>query len=342
MEDTEGDSRNIDVHAVLDAIAIQQGIFVERTTNIYSFSHLTLQEYLTAKYISQKDSRIQKLVTESLTDKRWHEVFLLVAGIKDEVDPLLELMAEATHNLMNTPKLKNILQWVERITDSTDGDFQYLGKRALANANVYSYAYSYAYVENIANTIVETDANADDIAIVIAIAIANANAIAFANANADAIADADADTYAVAKVDANGIANAIALAFAIAFVFTNANAKQSIVYFYIYINWSQKWQIYRDIDYSSLINQLETLKQEIPNDQASESEKKDFTNKLLNSWFDAFHTTPEAMQLSREEIKTLDNYLYANLLIIECKNAAVRVSQKTWQKIESEMLLPRR
>jgi len=84
------------------------------------------------------------------------------------------------------------------------------------------------------------------------------------------------------------------------------------------------------------------LKQEIPNEQASESEKKAFIDKLLQTWFAAFHTTLEVMQLSTEEIKTFDNYLYANLLILECKNAAVRVSQTTWQKIESEMLLPKR
>ncbi len=47
------------------------------------------------------------------------------------------------------------------------------------------------------------------------------------------------------------------------------------------------------------------------------------------------------MKLSEDEVKNLDNYFYANRLIIECKNAAVRVSQKTWKEIESRMLLPR-
>ena len=223
LDDTEGDSRNVDVHAVLDAIAIQQGIFVERTTNIYSFFHLTLQEYLTAKYISQKDSRIQKLVTESLTDRRWKEVFLLVAGIKDEVDPLLELMAEATHNLMNTPKLKNILQWVERITDSTDSDFKYPGKRALAIANAYANTTAYANAYFYANTITSTNTNA------------------------------------------------------------NVCAKESICYFLLYISWSQQWKIYRDIDYSSLTNQLEILKQKIPNYLTSKYERNFFIDKLLKT-----------------------------------------------------------
>ena len=93
--------------------------------------------------------------------------------------------------------------------------------------------------------------------------------------------------------------------------------------------------------FTSLTNELEKLKQKIPNTLASEFNRKTFLDDLLKTWFAAFHTTPEAMKLSKDEIEILDNYLYANILIIECKNAAVGVSQKTWQEIESEMLLPR-
>ena len=133
LVDTSGDAKYIDTDKVLEAIVIQQGILVERAKDIYSFSHLTLQEYLTAKYISQDNHRIEKLITEHLTDERWREVFLLVAGIKDNSDELLLSMERQTHQLINTPKLHNLLAWLEKVTDSTDGDFKYLGKRALAS-----------------------------------------------------------------------------------------------------------------------------------------------------------------------------------------------------------------
>jgi hypothetical protein len=45
------------------------------------------------------------------------------------------------------------------------------------------------------------------------------------------------------------------------------------------------------------------------------------------------------VNLSKEEIRALDNFLYANYLIIQCKEAAVRVSPKTWEAIEGRMLL---
>ncbi|MBW4423054.1 MAG: NACHT domain-containing protein [Nostoc desertorum CM1-VF14] len=41
--------------AVLTAITVQQGILVERAVGVFSFSHLTIHEYLTAKYIVDHD-----------------------------------------------------------------------------------------------------------------------------------------------------------------------------------------------------------------------------------------------------------------------------------------------
>ncbi|WP_242058046.1 MULTISPECIES: NACHT C-terminal helical domain 2-containing protein [Nostoc] len=45
------------------------------------------------------------------------------------------------------------------------------------------------------------------------------------------------------------------------------------------------------------------------------------------------------VSLSEEEAEALGDYLYANHLIIQCKQAAVRVSPQTWEAIEARMLL---
>ncbi|MEM6752899.1 MAG: NACHT domain-containing protein, partial [Cyanobacteria bacterium P01_C01_bin.38] len=74
---------------ILDAIAIQQGILVERAQDVFSFSHLTLQEYLTAQYIVD-NCQIGKLLNNCLIDRRWDEVFQLVAGLmRGGIDDLL-------------------------------------------------------------------------------------------------------------------------------------------------------------------------------------------------------------------------------------------------------------
>ena len=62
----------LDGESILEAIAIQQGIFVERATGIYSFSHLTLQEYLTAQHISDDNKlRLDQGNSPEFDSWRW-------------------------------------------------------------------------------------------------------------------------------------------------------------------------------------------------------------------------------------------------------------------------------
>ncbi len=329
LSDTEGDAKYIDTEAVLEAIAIQQGILVERATGIYSFSHLTLQEYLTAQYISQDNKRIEKLVAEHLTNEHWREIFLLVAGIKDNADDLLLLMEKETNKLINTPKLYNLLVWVEKVTDTNNGDFKYLGKRVIAIANAIAIAKANAN----ANVITHTNAYTNAITITITITIADAYS------NADAIADADAITIAVANAYTNAYAISVANAYTISVANTKTKAK-AIDNFVVYAKWSKNWHIYQNINYDSLVSKLETIKKQIPDNNQSRIVQQDFAKQLIDTWLAYFHTSQLEMTLSRQELEILDNYLYSNLLIIRTKQSASRVTQKTWSEIESRMLLP--
>jgi len=67
-----------DSEAVLKAIEAQHGLLVERARGIYSFSHLTFQEYFTARYfVESSDSQALENLSSHITGKRWREVFLL-------------------------------------------------------------------------------------------------------------------------------------------------------------------------------------------------------------------------------------------------------------------------
>ncbi|MCA9925472.1 MAG: NACHT domain-containing protein, partial [Anaerolineales bacterium] len=67
-----------DAEQVLKAMEAQHGIFVERAHRIHSFSHLTLQEYFTARYIVDNERRgsVERLMP-FVGEDRWREVFLL-------------------------------------------------------------------------------------------------------------------------------------------------------------------------------------------------------------------------------------------------------------------------
>lgn len=109
-----------------------------------------------------------------------------MAGIKDNSDDLLLLMEQETQQLINTPQLHNLLTWVEKITDPTDGDIKYLGERAIAianaNANVNAIPKTYA------DAITKTYTNAYTYAITKTYADAIANTYVIAN------------TYAIAEI----------------------------------------------------------------------------------------------------------------------------------------------
>ena len=153
--------QHLDGEKVLKTIEIEQGILVERARDIYSFSHLTLQEYLTAQYIYDNDL-IEETVKNYVTETRWQEVFLLVAGLmRGKADKLLLAMEKEAHNYLKTPlgqKLVPILQWADEMTkDSVDSPIKPVGRRAIANylviANVFAYGIAIAYVPEIIHVI---------------------------------------------------------------------------------------------------------------------------------------------------------------------------------------------
>jgi predicted NACHT family NTPase len=75
---------------VLVSIAEQHGILVERAHKIWSFSHLTFQEYLVAR--SFCDGTDLQPLMEHITDYRWREVFLLSSEmLHNRADLLLEV-----------------------------------------------------------------------------------------------------------------------------------------------------------------------------------------------------------------------------------------------------------
>lgn len=121
--------KHLDSKTILEAIQVQQGILVERAKNVLSFSHLTIQEYLTAQHIVNHNGT-QMLVNRYLNDQRWREVFLLVAGLmRGGADHLLVQMQTAAQTLINTDNLKHLLQWSEQATTGSEGAFKPAAKR---------------------------------------------------------------------------------------------------------------------------------------------------------------------------------------------------------------------
>jgi predicted NACHT family NTPase len=82
----------MDSEAILKSIESQHGLLIERSRNIYSFSHLIFHEYLTAKYCADHFINDFSGLLVHLTNKFWREVFLLTVEIVDDAEQLLIAM----------------------------------------------------------------------------------------------------------------------------------------------------------------------------------------------------------------------------------------------------------
>lgn len=250
--------KHLDGDAILNAIQVQQGILVERARNALSFSHLTLQEYLTAQHITD-NNLIDQLVTDHLCDQRWREVFLLIAGLmRGGADALLLQMETAASHFINTDRLKNLLHWTEQATEGSEGDFKPAAKRSAALSR---------------------------------------------------------------SLDLSRFLS-LSLSLDLSREF-------------------EKIKIFKAVDFAALIDQLTALEAEIPSKDAPVEVRRAFVDHLLQIWCDALGLNPEWLTLSEAEVESLNNYLYANELMVRCKEAAVRVSPQVWAGIEERMLTVR-
>jgi len=127
----------IDGEVVLKAIEMQHSIFVERAQKIYSFSHLTFQEYFTAKYIADNPKAIKELM-QHCTDYRWREVFLLTASLLDEenADEFFAEFQRAVVALIAQDKtLVKLLNWANE--KAIDSQLPYKPDKPAAERSVY-------------------------------------------------------------------------------------------------------------------------------------------------------------------------------------------------------------
>ncbi|RZM82729.1 NACHT domain-containing protein [Leptolyngbya iicbica] len=122
--------------AILEAIQIQHGLIVERAKDIYSFSHLTFQEYLTARKILYQATPADLAATVAdfaahTLDPNWQEVLRLSANMMTVADPLLARMhQEITGLIAQSPDCQAVLTAIADKAAAIESDYQPAAIRA--------------------------------------------------------------------------------------------------------------------------------------------------------------------------------------------------------------------
>ena len=121
----------VDGRQVVEVIEQKQGLLVQRAHDRYSFSHLTLHEYLAACHY-YKTGRSQEIANRTLIQQRWREVLLLLAGLQEpDADAFLLGLTTATTEQTTSKPLKKLLSWAGRIVSIGLSPQQTAARRAL-------------------------------------------------------------------------------------------------------------------------------------------------------------------------------------------------------------------
>jgi hypothetical protein len=347
LESNENAPKDLDAGIILDAIVIEQGIFIEQAKDDFSFSHLTFQEFLTAQYIVDR-RKIKQLVSNRLTDQRWKEVFPLVAGLlPTKIDNLLFLIEKEIQNYLSSEigqkYLIPLLSWVENVTTGSQIKMELIERRCLAflfaSANVFAYSYSDAYSRAIPqafNLAYSPVRNSHVHTLPIAFSITNVYTLADSFVSKDLI-----------NLYGNAPCLLYAFALAKAYLYTCIYRKPNINEFHNalseftnYARAIQKSNIFNNkINISLLIGRLENLRGTVPDTKQIPSVYRRFSNTIIDIWLDALNFNAELIKLSKKDLEAIDkHYTYMNLLLLQCKQEGVNVSREAWQLISSQLL----
>ncbi|MBN2009214.1 NACHT domain-containing protein [candidate division KSB1 bacterium] len=111
LNNIDVNSVDVDSQIILNSIEAHHGLLVERAKNIYSFSHLTLHEYFTARYLVDNliKEEITSTIQTNLLNTKWREVFIITAGILPGSDDFLLKMQTEILKRFNQETLCDIV-----------------------------------------------------------------------------------------------------------------------------------------------------------------------------------------------------------------------------------------
>jgi predicted NACHT family NTPase len=133
---SDPETLRLNSEAVLKAIEAQHGLLVQRAQGVYSFSHLTFQEYFTARHIAASPdvetlSDALQRVSIHITQSQWREVFLLTAELLRNAEPLLKLMKQQIDALVAKNRtLQEFLAWIAQKCSCLEVSYQPAAVRA--------------------------------------------------------------------------------------------------------------------------------------------------------------------------------------------------------------------
>lgn len=319
----------IDSKAVLKSIESQHGLLVERAQFIYSFSHLTFQEYFTARQIvgisdpQALETALKKLV-RSINEKRWREVFLLSVGMLRNADYLLQLMKKKTDQLVAQDEyLQAFLNWANEKSCAVTVPYKPVAVRTFYLA--------------IARTLIFANNETDiDQAIVSA---SDTLEIAF---SLDPTVTFNSSFAFELSID-----RALVLTLARALNLSRINTCDIGIKSFIVFVRSLAPELEIKAKRSPLNESLRLLKHQLPDPEQNIAKLQEWWQVNGRAWTEKLKSLiiserniGHDWQFSKQQLKTLNNYYDANCLLMCCLNSDGYVTRAVREEIEETLFLP--
>ena len=310
----------VDSEVVLKAIEHHHGLLVERAREIYSFSHLTFQEYFTAREIERE--RQLEILVQNITNPRWKEVFYLTAEMLRRSDDLLLLMkARIDLMLAGDEKLQDFLDWTREKANSIKSNYSTIFGRAFYGfliCNLDSFVNVQGYVD-------DPELNLD---LNLVLNLKLALNLCMLKQGGDRSFDIAFNIGLLNRLEPS-------------FVFRIYYSEQDT----INLNPTLVCATVHDPKSPELLELLRPLKEKLPD--------YDFTHEFHNWWETCGEVWTHELQkiciehrnighdwqFTDEQSKLLEQYYDANLLLVQCMNRSY-VSKEVREEIESTLLLP--
>jgi predicted NACHT family NTPase len=141
-----------DSQAILQAIAAQHGLLIERARGLYSFSHLALQEYFAAR--EMRETLLRSPLLAVLSEKRWRNVVLLAVETMPQADRALQPIKQAIdEHLAEDDRLQAFLAWVAEKANATRTAYKPAGVRAFYYALTSDHSFHLDLVRTLDGTL---------------------------------------------------------------------------------------------------------------------------------------------------------------------------------------------
>lgn len=113
-----GNQKEIDGDKIIKAIDEHHGLLTKRAIHVYSFSHLTFQDYFAARYLvdHSSDDNLEKIFTQ-VTNSRWMEIYFLTANLLSNADKFFFYFLKSLKEMVTKDStMLTVVKWANKVS----------------------------------------------------------------------------------------------------------------------------------------------------------------------------------------------------------------------------------